>query len=535
MRSNCRPFPACRSPTSPSAIGTFVDQAKAALGEFAASHADSPDVTIVSGSTLLGTYVNGEAVDEVPSLKDYLPVQPAIGAQSAPNAEGPTFVAGEGAVRISSTVHLDTGGNMVVNEAHISNIGLGAAVMAVGGNDVELNAIIQVNVLADHDQVSSYLDNWAHGGGPSQSFNVAQFERLDTSHDATAQGGHADLFPNFWSVTQVQGDLVFMNWMKQFAFVNDHDVVVASASGVQTSVVMGQNESVNAASLSELGHYYDLIVIGGSVYSANMITQINVLVDNDLIGSVSGFQTSGPGSISTGNNLQWNSAGILNIGGADRFQSMPDAYKSTLDNMSKGHMDVSHGVLADSAFSGLGAINVLYVSGNVYELNYLEQHTIVGDNDQVALAMNAVAADPTANWSIVTGSNTVANVASITNLNSMGKTYVGGQHYSDAMLVQSGLVPSASDMHLSGQNPDAIVNEAVAFLTTRPPTIRATTTGSRSTLTCLPITRHPPTACTRWADQSNRTRQPWTIETHAGAPRSIRPPDQGWTAGRFSP
>ena len=269
-------------------------------------------------------------------------------------------------------------------------------------------------------------------------------------------------------MTQVQGDLVFMNWMKQFAFVSDHDVVVASASGVQTSVVMGENESVNAASVSELGHYYDLIVVGGNVYSANMITQINVLVDNDLVGAVSGFQTSGPGSISTGNNLQWNSAGILNIGGADRFQSMPDAYKSTLDNMANGHMDVSHGVLADSAFSGLGAINVLYVSGNVYELNYLEQHTIVGDNDQVALAMNAVAADPTANWSIVTGSNTVANVASITNLDSMGKTYVGGQHYSDAMLVQSGLVPSASDMQISGQNPDAIVNEAVAFLTDSP-------------------------------------------------------------------
>ena len=92
-------------------------------------------------------------------------------------------------MHISSSVHLDTGSNLVVNEAHISNIGLGAAVMAVGGNDVELDAIIQVNALADHDQVSSYLSNWTHEGGPSQSFNVAQFERLDPSHDAAASAG----------------------------------------------------------------------------------------------------------------------------------------------------------------------------------------------------------------------------------------------------------------------------------------------------------------------------------------------------------
>ena len=448
-------------PDSPASIGTFIGEARSALNDFAAAHSGDHGVTIVSGSTLLGAYVNGQAVDEAPALSDYLPSSPDAQTVAATQ---PTFVAGQGTVHIESSVHLQTGGNLVVNEAHLSNIGLGSAVMAVGGNDVELNAIIQVNALADHDQVSSYLKDWAHAGDPSQSFNVAQFERIDPSHDAAAQNSHNGVFPSFWSVTQVQGDLVFLNWMKQFAFVNDHDVVVASASGSKTTVGMGDNQSINAASLSELGHYYDLIVVGGDVYSANMITQVNVLVDNDLVGTVSGFQTSGQGSISTGGNLQWNSASILNIGGADRFQSMPDAYKSTLDKMASGHMDVAHGVLGDSAFAGLGAINVLYVSGSIYDLNYVEQHAIVGDSDQVALAMSAVAADPTANWSVVTGSNTVANVASITNLDSMGKTYVGGEHYSDAMLVQSGLVPSASDMQIGGQNPDVIVNEAVAFL-----------------------------------------------------------------------
>ncbi len=462
------PLSGLAQPDTPGAIATFIDGAKAALGDYAATHSGSPDTTIVSGSTLDGAFVNGLPVDEAPSLDDHLPVRPTVDAQAADSGDGPTFVAGEGKIHINSSVHLDTGHNTVVNEAHISNIGLGAAVMAIGGNNVEFNAVVQVTATADHDQVSAYLSDWAHPDGASESFNIAQFERLDPSHDAAAGGSHSNLFPSFWTVTQLQGDLVSLNWTKQFAFVNDHDVVIASSSGVQTSVIMGDNQSVNALSISELGHYYDLIIVGGNVYSANMITQVNVLVDNDLVGAVSGFHTSGPGSVSTEGNLQWNSAAIMNIGGADRFESMPGAYKATLAHMANGQMDVDHGVLGDSAFAGSGAISVLYVSGNIYDLNYVEQHTIVGDSDQVALAMNAVAADPTANWSVVTGSNTVANVASITNLDAMGKTYVGGEHYSDAMLVQSGLVPSQSDMHISGENPDQIVNEAVAFLTDSP-------------------------------------------------------------------
>lgn len=461
------PLSGLQQPDSPAAIGTFVDDARQALGDFAASHAGNPDIAIFSGNTLLGAYVNGQPVDQAPSLSDHMPAQPATTTDMLASSSGSqsSFVPGEGLLPISSSVHLDMGSNLVVNETHISNIALGAAVMAVGGNDVELDSIVQVNALADHDQISSYLQNWAHDGGPSQTFNVAQFDRIDTSANTSASSDHSTVFPQYWAVTQIHGDLVFMNWVQQFAFVNDHDVTIAAASGVQTSVIAGENQSINAVSLSDLGNYYDLVVVGHNVYTANMISQINVLVDNDLVGTVSGFHTNGQGAISTNGNLQWNTATIQDIGSADRFQSMPDAYHATLGNMNGGDMSLDHGVLGDSAFAGLGALRVLYVSGSIYNVNYIEQHTIVGDNDQVALAMSAVASDPTANWNIVTGSNTLANIASISNLDSMGKTYVGGAHYSDAMLVQSGLVPSASDMQIDTHDPNAIVNEAVAFLT----------------------------------------------------------------------
>ena len=46
------PLSGLPQPDSPASIGTFVDEAKAALGDFAATHVNSHDVTIVSGSTL---------------------------------------------------------------------------------------------------------------------------------------------------------------------------------------------------------------------------------------------------------------------------------------------------------------------------------------------------------------------------------------------------------------------------------------------------------------------------------------------------
>ena len=41
-------------------------------------------------------------------------------------------------------------------------------------------------------------------------------------------------------------------------------------------------------------------------------------------------------------------------------------------------------------------------------------------------------------------------------------TYVGGEHYSDEILIQADIISSEPD--LMSQDPDALVNEAVAFL-----------------------------------------------------------------------
>jgi hypothetical protein len=190
---------------------------------------------------------------------------------------------------------------------------------------------------------------------------------------------------------------------------------------------------------------------------------MNVLLDDDLVGAIKGFQTNGDGTLSTSGNLLWNQATIVNIGGADRFEAMPAHYREAAANLKAGDNDLPSGVFGDDAFAGLGGLRVLYVSGDILDLQYIQQANILGDADQVALAMNSIGESyPDAEWSISTGSNALVNTAGILDLDATGKTYVGGDQYSDEILIQAELV--SSDPNLGAQNPDVLVNEAVAFL-----------------------------------------------------------------------
>jgi hypothetical protein len=65
-------------------------------------------------------------------------------------------------------------------------------------------------------------------------------------------------------------------------------------------------------------------------------------------------------------------------------------------------------------------------------------------------------------WSISTGSNALINVASIVDYDSVGSdVHVGGQIYSDAILIQADLV---ADSNTAPVTNDALVSEVIAFL-----------------------------------------------------------------------
>jgi hypothetical protein len=447
------------APGSAAEIEGFILEAASALETFAAAHEEDDDIFVVNQAVIEGSYVNGEIATEIPKLEDHHPGEKEDGPE---DPDPVNSVKGKGTFVPEASVDVEAGANTLVNSAVLTNSWLSGPVIATAGDNVEVNAIVQVNVWSDADSIGTSVDDWQFDPDEAtEAFNIAMFTRVDPTNNA-APVAPGD-FPEYWAATVIEGDVIFMNWIEQFSFVMDNDVHVLSSSGVKTIITTGGNSALNDVSLTELGLYYDLIIVGGSIYDMNFIQQMNILLDNDLIGGVAGFETTGDASLSTSGNLLWNYAGIVNIGDPDRFETMPEAYRKTIENLESGNKELASDVLKDNAFEGLNGLRVLYVSGSILDLQYIKQTNILGDSDQVALAMNsATESHPEADWTVSTGSNALINSAQIVDVDAMGTTYLGGNQYSDEILIQAELV--SADPDLGGRDPDILVTEAVAFL-----------------------------------------------------------------------
>ncbi|WP_426126076.1 hypothetical protein [Pararhizobium sp. PWRC1-1] len=408
--------------------------------------------------TLEGIYVNGELVTEAPKLEDY---HSFGGEESEEDAGSNVWTMDNGTVAIKASVELQSGGNTLVNEALLKNFWTGGTVTAIVGDHVELNVIVQTNALWDTDAITSSVGSPTNADA-NELFNIATFERSDDSKNLDADPIDFDHYPKYWSITEIKGDLMIVNWLEQFTFMSDNDIGLLSSSGVTTSVVSGNNIGVNHVSIFELGFSYDLIIVGGSVYDANFILQTNVLFDNDVVGAAAGFHTTGKGEFSSSANLLWNQAHIFNVGNPDRFGELPQHYLDAANGLADGGMDIPDDVRSDDAFAGLQGLSVLYIQGDLLNLQYIRQTNILGDSDQIALAKDAVATNLTAEWSVSTGSNTLVNSAAIADLDSFGKTYVGGDQYSLETLYHAELISQHPEF--GSPHPDALVNEAVLFL-----------------------------------------------------------------------
>lgn len=449
----------------PGSSDEVIDVIKTIMDELEDTSEDSDAVQVhISAKSIEGTYVNGELVETAPRIEDHHAFdEDETGAdEQADLPASNTWVSDDGVVTVDVSVDVHTGGNTLINNVVVQSFWTGATITLVAGDHVDVNAIVQVNTLWDTDAVTSAVISLSDNACANELFNIATFDHLETSSGDEPDAGGSDGYPAFWAVTEIQGDLMIVNWLEQIIFMSDDDVGILSSSGVTTSVIAGDNFGVNHASLFELGFTYDLIIVGGSVFDANIIHQMNVLFDNDVVGATANFQTTGEGSVSSSGNLLWNQARIGTIGDADRFDSLSEDQIETIASCEDGEATISDELLSDEAFAGLQGLRVLYISGDLINLQYIRQTSILGDSDQIALAMDTLAPNLDAEWTIETGSNALLNNATIIDLDSVGKTYVGGQQYSQETLYQAELISSQPDF--GNPNSDALVSEAVLFL-----------------------------------------------------------------------
>ena len=466
------PFASLEAPSEVEKIPAYFASAEAAIAAIAgeqnsdgqiatsSSHQSSAgftqDMTTVTGSAIGGLYVNGTPAETLPSLNDALPaqLQELVAEPDPEDVSTASLTIDPSGVSVT----LESGANMMVNEAFIANAGLTSTFLAVAGDYHSINAIIQTNVHSDLDTLDSRLTS---NGAETAAYNVASFvaELRDNAADVAA--GNPGVFPTNWQITVVQGDMVFLDWISQFSFTTDTDTHVLTAVGTTTTITSGENLGLNGVSMLDLGRYYDLVIVGGSLYDGNFVIQTNVLYDNDTVAMLSG--ALGNGEVSSSGNLLWNSASILNVGSGNIVSGLPDYYGDAIASLGAADYSMPGSFSSDGAFEGFGNLRVLFIAGDLYDLHAVQQVNVMGDADLVALYEDNVTAGASADeWSISTGSNALINVASIVDYDSVGSdVHVGGQIYSDAILIQADLV---ADSNTAPVTNDALVSEVIAFL-----------------------------------------------------------------------
>jgi hypothetical protein len=488
---------------------------------------------VATGAGALGTFINGTASAEFVEWNDLLPAffardlppeTASDGADDPAPAES-EFAANDSPFKVEAGHQVVAGANALMNKVAITSTWLDAKVFAVDGDVVQFDAISQVNVLIDHDAVTSAVlaDTVADAGSTVQ--NAARIERIteaagraqSTTDDisdadivAKATGGKGS--PDNWVVVRHEGPVVQMNWIKQYSFTTDFDQAHISLTGAATYLGFGLNDIDNIFNATETGFVYDLIFVGGNLIDLNLVSQLNILLDSDAldvnsaasdhtIGSsdhaASMAQTEGHAStaastsgisvpdaqtdsddngatdqtttsadhtvapFSTGDNLLYNQASIKTIG-LDTQATITQNFADALDAFKKGADSLASNVAKDGHFNGIDLLRVLYIDGDFTTVNMVDQVNILGDADQVHLARDDFAAALQHEIEVTTGSNILANLTALQDNGVDSVVMARGDTYSDALIYQANLIDTQAAP--TGVNLAALATEAVAFL-----------------------------------------------------------------------
>jgi len=355
------------------------------------------------------------------------------------------------------------GNNTSVNAALIVDMTESGRTMVVMGDYFKTDAIFQTNSTMDHDHISAWGgDALPFVTGGNQATNIADFAQLP--------GIYAELSATFagpqWHVDVVNGDYYDVHTLTQTNYLFDNDVVVQNSSDTHFEAMSGGNELGNVAQIFDGSIQYDLIIIAGAYHGMNVIFQNNILLNDDQIKLL----TNGVDptqSVVSGDNTLSNTATIERYGG-DNIQPVNDDVNSVVKAVADGQtsLDPSYGTMIDG--SG-GTFNVLYVTGDYYDVNAMWQTNVTSDVNVVmqllgkpAAGLDAIHPVDNETQSVVTGQNSLSNEAVIVDV-APTNTYVNGQTYGDTILVQANLLPTDGDHAISGDM-HSLVPELVAFI-----------------------------------------------------------------------
>jgi len=419
---------------------------------------DAPDaaqVTVVSGDGAFGVTINGAVAQEMPLLDEMMPAYLQAGpvdedsAVVAPPGVGGTAAAAGAVFDVDDGHSVVAGGNFTINEAIVSYSAVDAPVIAVMGDAICVVSISQINVI--QNCVGDALPMQ-----PDIAVNAATIA-ASTSQTDTETANTSQAFPQGWAVTRIEADLMTVNWAHQYTFISDHDRAEVTFSGEDSFIGLGANIALNQTTLLEFGVGYDLIIVGGQMIDMALISQTNILLDDDAIS----YDGAWPATLSEGDNLTFNAASIDTVG-IDSHIGMDSAFAQAGQDLAGGATTISADVAQSDYFAGNPYLNGLYIAGDLITVTAIAQTNILGDADQISIELAELEDGADGPVTVTSGSNAVVNIASIMEYGMDSIVMVGGEVYDDVLLYQAELIDADADSLGTMQTP--LANEAVAFL-----------------------------------------------------------------------
>ena len=332
------------------------------------------------------------------------------------------------------------------------------------------NAIIQANILYDNDEIAFSgvgLVGEASGDG-NVTENIAEFTFDNTSVAGNPALGNLPVGLN-WNVDYIEGDVYDISMVVQENYLIDNDIVQQTATNTHFMAATGANSQTNQLSLFEYGTTYDLIIVGGNSYEFNVIVQYNVLLDNDILQLYADGSADSSMAANAGGNVLTNDASIVNIGGGDRFNPMGEEAATLAELVGNEATEFDSELANEINGNGSNTLNVLYITGDLYDLHAIYQMNVMTDIDFAQLEMDIDEEgdnDGPDEFSqeVSSGGNELTNTAIIYDVDSTSNyQFLGGQFYEDSLLIQTEMV--TNDDEISFDDQTELVATTVAILT----------------------------------------------------------------------
>ncbi|MDX5593420.1 hypothetical protein [Pseudovibrio sp. SPO723] len=350
------------------------------------------------------------------------------------------------------------GDNEATNVAVIADLIEAKTSVVVMGDYYATNAIVQSNVYVGAGQTTQQ----AASTGEPTLFNASEISSSGETLISSYVSGASALYS--FDVDVAVGNLYNVSVVQQYNFLSDNDHIQYELNSGGSYVSLGDNTQVNAAQVIKDVSAYDMIITAGDYFDLNYISQRNVLLDADRVS----WEASGLTDAGQGNRLI-NDAKIKTIGGGSLFKPMDSEASAFFSGIAQHESSLTYKPAGfEFGFPQIGSTDfkVLFVTGNSYHLNVIEQVNVLSDMDTGRIIGEGAATGEFDTPNYGSGSaNLARNKAEIIDYDSQsGFQYLGGAYSEEDLLIQVNIsVEDSASAPSQLKSAGDLVNEVIAF------------------------------------------------------------------------